>query len=72
MQRCLGALGAKRKLTGQNVWVASVLYLLPIREPAPFMEKAITAAVICIAALLWLGGFEITVQLPQSCCKGGP
>ena len=58
-------------MTGQGLWVASVLYLLLIKEPAPFMEKAITAAVISVAALLRLGGFEIMVQERQSCCKGG-
>ena len=59
-------------MTRQGLWVASVLHLLPMREPAPFMEKAITAAAISIAALLRLGGFEFVLQLRQFCRKGGP
>ena len=57
----LGSAGAKHQLTVQGLWVASVLYLLPISEPAPFLEKVITAAVISAAALLRLGGCDIMV-----------
>ena len=60
-------------MTRQGLWVASVLYLLPISAPAPFMEKALAAVVIPAAALL--SGSAASNQ----CCtsdnpvaKGGP